>query len=600
MIENRIAKQMKDSMVSVVFRLKRASLPPFLLLFCLLLLFLALAPFRVNATTSSSTNFQVSQIDHAVEVREGGLVIINETVRLSATNESVELENFLVGFPLQYGSNLDYCFAYDSLNPDARHTVVLDVGLGGIGFYGIRVVFDPPVNINDGEPYEFTVTYVFSNLVSQPSLTAFDVNFPIYPSLVQEADVCNVTVTLPSNADYLSINPQIILNETTVDTHVVLSHTESPLESFTNKSGTLRFSKTDALPLIEADRIERKITLDQWGNMFLSEFYQITSKAFDDISQIKVQLPQGAYDVSARNISADLSVSLKGAEATIRFRTALRTNETGKFTVAYQLPWKNYVEQFGYHDFKLAFTFFEHFDWTIRKLVVTVTLPEGAEYRKATATVSPYSIQRDIFQETVTFIFSNATPLHDLNFDFTYTHLVFWASFRPTLWIGILAGVVTAIAALWRAPKPAVPIVPVPPKDLRSFVDEYGKKTRILEELELIEQQARRGKISRTRYRVRKRSLESRLSVLSRDLTGLRQKLQTAGPRYAEIIRQIEVAETELEGVETDIRRVEARYRRGEISSEAYRKLLQEYHRRRDRANTTIDSALLRLREEIR
>jgi len=163
----------------------------------------------------------------------------------------------------------------------------------------------------------------------------------------------------------------------------------------------------------------------------------------------------------------------------------------------------------------------------------------------------------------------------------------------------MLAVVVAAITALWRAPKPTVPTVPVPPKDLRSFVNEYGEKTRILRELELTERQARRGKISRRRYRVRKRALESRLSVLSRDLTGLRQKIRTVGPRYADIMRQIEVAETELEGVGTDIRRVEARYRRGEISTEAYRRLLHGYRRRRDRAKTTIDSALLRLREEI-
>jgi len=55
-----------------------------------------------------------------------------------------------------------------------------------------------------------------------------------------------------------------------------------------------------------------------------------------------------------------------------------------------------------------------------------------------------------------------------------------------------------------------------------------------------------------------------------------------------------------LEGVETDIRRVEARYRHGEISKGAYGRLLQEYHRRRERAKTAIDEVLLRLREEIR
>jgi len=596
MIENRYGKQMEGIMVSVVFRLKRASLPPLLLLFCLLLLLSTLAPPRVSATPSSAS-FQVSHVDHAVEVREGGLVIINDTIRLSGTGESGEpLQNFSMGFPLQYGSNLDYCFAYDASNPDAQHVVVLDVGLGRVDFYGINVIFGTPVDISDGGSYEFTVTCVFSNLVSQQSLTDFDVNFPLYPSLVQETDTCNVTVTLPSNADYIASSHAF--NETTVGTRLVLNRTKSPLESFTDETGALRFSKSGASPMIEANEIKREIALDQWENMFLSDFYHITSKTWGNLSDIMVHLPQGAYDVSARDISADLSVSLEGEEATIRFRTPLEINETGKFTVTYQLPWKNYVNRYGWHDFKLVFNFFEHFDWTIHKLTVTVTLPEGAEFQSSS--VNPYSVQKNVFQETVTFIFRNATPLHNLNFNFTYTHLVFWASFRPTLWIGILTAAVAAIAIVWRAPKPVVPIVPVPPKDLQSFVDEYGEKTRILRELELMERQARRGKISRRRYRVRKRTLESRLSVLSRDLTGLRQKIRTAGPRYADIIRQIEVAETELEGVETDIRRVEARYRRGEISTEAYRGLLHGYRRRMDRAKTTIDSALLRLREEIR
>ncbi len=584
-------------MGSVVFRLKRVPLSPLLLSLFLLLLLSIIASPSVGATPSSSAIFQVNQVDHAVEVRDGGLVIINDTIKLSATSESEEpLQNFSMGFPFQYGSNLDYSFAYDASNPNTRHVVALDVGLGRIGFYGINVVFSTPVDISDGGSYGFTVTYVFSNLTSQPSATEFDVDFPMYPSLVQEADTCNVTVILPSNANYTGESSHTF-NETTVDTRIVLNHTKSPLESFTDEPGTLGFVKSDASALIEANEIKREITLDQWGNMFLSDLYHITNKAAETLSEIKLRLPQGAYDVSARDVSADLSVSFEGEELTIRLRTALEKDEAGKFTVTYQLPRKKYVGQYDGRDFELSFTFFEHFDWVIRKLFVTVALPEGAEYTNAT--VNSYSVQKNVFQQTVTFVFRNATPFHDLNFNFKYSHLVFWASFRPTLWIGVLAGVVAAIAAVWRAPKPAVPIVPVPPKDLRSFVDKYGEKTRILRELELIERQARRGKISRRRYRVRKRTLESRVSVLSRDLTGLRQNIRTAGPRYADIMRQIEVAETELEGTETDIRRVKGRYRSGEVSAEAYRKLLQGYNRRRDRARTTIDSALLRLREEI-
>jgi hypothetical protein len=65
------------------------------------------------------------------------------------------------------------------------------------------------------------------------------------------------------------------------------------------------------------------------------------------------------------------------------------------------------------------------------------------------------------------------------------------------------------------------------------------------------------------------------------------------------MMRRIEIAEAELEGIEAGIRHTEARYRRGEISTAAYHRLLEDYYRRRERARTTIDGVLIRLKEEI-
>lgn len=577
------------------------------------LFLLAIAPLYANlVTVYAETNGLDSidiQLDHSIQIQGGGLVIISETVKLSlkTSEQPATLEDFLIGFPSQYEPNLDYSFVYETLNPNKRFpSPELDVGLGEIGFYAIKVLFPEQVEITEDDSYSFTAVFVFSSLISstttyieeeQRNMTVLYMDVPIYPSLAQNVSLCNVTVTLPPIEISFVEWPQDF-NKTTIDSSDRLNHVRSPLEQFTRESESLRAATLERFLILEAIETRREIVIDQLGNMLLSDFYHMINEAAGTLSEIEVQLPQGAYDVSAEDTSADLRVAQEGENVKIYLRSALRKDEKTKFTVAYKLPWKNYVEQRGWRNFDLDFPFLEQFNWTIRKLIATVSLPEGAEFQPSSA--NPYSVQKNVFQEKVTFVFHNATPFHDLNFDFTYSHLVFWASFRPTLWVGVLAAVVAAIAALWRAPKPAAPMIPVPSKDLRSFVDDYGEKARILGELESIEQQARRGKMPRRRYRVRKRSLESRLSVLSRGLTELREKIRTAGPRYADIMRQIEVAETELEGVETDIRRVEGRYRRKEISAEAYRRLLQGYRRRRDGAKTTIDSALLRLREEIR
>jgi chromosome segregation ATPase len=91
--------------------------------------------------------------------------------------------------------------------------------------------------------------------------------------------------------------------------------------------------------------------------------------------------------------------------------------------------------------------------------------------------------------------------------------------------------------------------------------------------------------------------LDSRLAAISRNLTNLSDKIRRVGSKYANMMRQIEVAEANLEGAERDMQRVKARYKRGEVSKGAYGKLMEEYQGRIEAAEASIDGVLLRLRE---
>ncbi|TEU07650.1 hypothetical protein E3I90_00135, partial [Candidatus Bathyarchaeota archaeon] len=112
--------------------MKRTALPILLFTFSLLLL-LAL-PSCINILTVSAQTDTLSsidiQVDHTVQIKDGGLVVINDTIRLSTEQgQNIEpLQNFSIGFPFKYRSNLDHCFAYDASNPNERLEVVLNVG----------------------------------------------------------------------------------------------------------------------------------------------------------------------------------------------------------------------------------------------------------------------------------------------------------------------------------------------------------------------------------------------------------------------------------------------------------------------------------------
>ena len=347
---------------------------------------------------------------------------------------------------------------------------------------------------------------------------------------------------------------------------------------------------------IEFNKIDREIIIDQVGSIYVTNSYYITNMGFWT-STVEFGFPEDAYNFEVRDEMGTLEKITENGKMIVTLREIIDTNETETLYLNYHIPWKKYVSQKNGINYNLNFNFYEGFDSTIEELAVSITLPKGAEFQSSTP-IDPISIKKSNLKETMNFAFSYVTPSEDLNFNINYKHLIFWSSFYPTIWIGILAIAASAVTFFWKAPKPSVsPIIAIPPKDLRSFVDYYEEKTRIRSELESLDERLRKGKIPRRRFKVRKKMLDGRLSTISRNLSTLSEKIRSAGSKYANMMRQIEVVETNLEGAERDMQRLESRYRRGEVSKDAYVKLLEEYKSRIEEAEATIDGVLLRLRE---
>jgi chromosome segregation ATPase len=163
------------------------------------------------------------------------------------------------------------------------------------------------------------------------------------------------------------------------------------------------------------------------------------------------------------------------------------------------------------------------------------------------------------------------------------------------------------VVAVWRRPKTAAPMriaapkatIGLSPDHVRNFTEIYNEKTRLSSELKVLEERAQKGRIPRRRYKVQRRTLETRLDTVSRNIVELKRIFRSAGGVYSDLIRQLDIAEAELGEVETGIRNSEIRHRRGELPLEAYKKSLTDYQRRKEKAEATINGILLRLREEL-
>ena len=542
------------------------------------------------------------RIDHEFTVLDGGQVVLNETVKLSAT-QPTSISSFKIGFPYKYKFNIDQVFAHEQSNPENKLALDLDCGLDVTGFYAVKVNFGQDVSLNTVDSYSFTLVYVFSNLITEVQLSVFNLDFPVFPSLSQNVSYCKSTVLLPSNANFTySAHP---FNQTTSG---VLSLIREPLEAFYHEPTNITFQAIGTFNLLEINEVKREIIINEWKQVVVSDSYSLTSRMLEGFTTFRVLLPREVAEVSAQDdLGHVLPVTLEEQNNTnkafIMLYAALYQNETGDIRVTFMLPWENHVSQSGLNNFNLRFKMFEFTNLTLRRLTVITSIPEGANFQFSDGDTKFNIAGKGIYQEIATTTLNNVTTFQDPEFTITYSHLVFWTAFRPIMWTGTILLIIGAVGLIWKAQAQGkvstsvTTAIPIHPEELQNYVKAYSKKGKLLLERRSLEAQARKGKIPRRIYKARSRTLENRLSMASRDLARYRDKIRVAGPQYAEMMRQIEVSENDLKSAEADIRRIQISYRRGELSAPAYNQSLGQAYKRRDRAKTNIDGILLRLRE---
>jgi len=549
----------------------------------------------VQAQTAG--NYTINHVNHEIEVLYNGYIFINDTMQITGQAS----DGFLMGFPYKYGSYILRCVAYNSSD---IFPVTLNVPLENhVGFYWVEIDFPR------GTPQVFTVGFILSTSLLAQSVsnaTLYLLDFPAYPSLTKTATVCNVSIGFPGGAEYVG------------GTVNAFDYSEGNLPEFTYSPANVTFSlASGVIQLVGIKELQSEVRISGTGEMEGSDSYYITSQSIAKISSIEIILPPNAsassvQDEFGRTMPQPAMTDEKTNRYKISFASALESGRSTRFTVKYRLP-SNYTTQMGTNDFNITFPLFRHVNCYIEWASVTFVLPEGARISSFETTLigSECNIARGVFQETVTMNRGNISLLEsgfpsENVLQIVYEYNPLWLSFRSTLWMWALAIVGCTVAVVWKRPKaPAHVTVPavarrLRPEYIKSFVDAYEDKRKATLELESLENRVQKGKIPRRRYKVQRKTLETRVSTLSRNLAELKEKMRAAGGQYAELMRQLEIAETETNEVDANIKSIEARHSRGEISLEAHRKLLSDYLRRKEGAGTTINGILLRLREEIR
>lgn len=569
-------------------------------LICILIL-LVLASIVPSAHAAGGAKPSVT-IARTVQIHTGGPVVINETVSIR-NNSTSPISNFLIGFPMNYSSNLVTSRWQNGsiILPAAfgPNNEKLDIQLNAPmeeNIYGIKVGFTRPINLN--QSYTFTLTYIFSRIISYSAEESrYTVNLPSYSGITQNADKCNVTVIFPVGSNVKDFETKLVNGKPTFSYYV------APLKAYATDFSLISFASPD-MQLLECDWATRNITLDPWGGVHIADSYCIKNLSSLRVDHIALALPRGFRDVTANDVGGAIPAATSGSDngqvtATINFRLPLHVNQTYTFTVHYSAPAIVCIKQLDWGRYRLECQLSPSATWVIHNLSASVNLPEGAEFELPTSQYT--TITRSGLRQTSTYELVDAMPIvQDMSFKVNYRYNILWVAFRPVIWLGTVIAIIGSILVIRRRARPSMPTLVIPPDVLRKFVDAYDEKISLQAELESLESRFKTGKIRRHDYKWRSKDIRQRTTALDRELVDLKAKLKEAGGRYAEAVSKIEAAEGELETIKRDFDQIELQYRLGKISKEAYETSIYGFEKRRNRSRTTIDENIISLRGELR
>jgi len=351
------------------------------------------------------------------------------------------------------------------------------------------------------------------------------------------------------------------------------------------------------------DEWRREIAVDAWGGISASDYYLISNNQSEEIFQITFLLPANASNISLQDAYGDYSkdaiVAFAREEYTqvnITLRETLKPGERNEFLMVYELPSSRYINKKSWQDYTLKLDLVKPENWFVRKFSLVISLPEGAEIRNFSET--QYKAERQGLSVKIILTEYDLVEYRSSHITLEYQYIILWAAFKPMIWAVGVALVGAAFFYVKRFLHPAAVVTPISPSILKKFVEVYEEKRRLSRELESLQRQFRRGRLSRRRLKLKRSSLGQKLATLNKRLAELKDQMITAAGRYEEMLKELETAEAEIETLNTDIERVEARFRRGEISADVRRRLLDEYSRIKERAESTISRILLNLQEE--
>ncbi len=562
----------------------------------LLVLVLAavILPGPVHAASSCSSSTCKATVDRTISTNAWGVTLVSDRVVLNSTQP---VSHLTIGIPLNVSSQLRSASAADSKNTTLT---VSNLGpqtpLPGTTYTALDIVF---ASAKTGQ-YTFNVTTIYTDLLAySPSGNSFTFSVSLFPVTDGSFNVTGESVTLRTG-DWPTPKLSLPANFT-VTGGTYTAQATNPMNKFNTTVWKVSFSATGTSQNAFDVSAGRLITISSSGNVQVTDNYTIANRG-GKVSSVAFTLPKGISAVSASDVIGPVTTPAPTANSdgtnTLTFTPRFLSvdfNQSLKVQITYQLLPSTYISSSSLGTFTLNFAAFNNVKFYEPMLTTKIVTPMGFKLNTLTGQVPQTSGGQVVLQV------SPLTPSSNLGFSMTYQLSPFWASLSPLAWAGLLeAALAGSVLALWRGQGASTAMAGAPSQLIAQFVDLFDERSSLRLEEDKMEEDMNRGAMNRFDYKQRRRMMDRRMSEIDRTLAPVKQQLSSSLARYGDMIKKIERAEAELQVIKSTSADLKNQYRTGKLSKDLYESLSNDLVRRKEKAQQTIDTIVINLREEIR
>ena len=571
-----------------------------LLLLALTVVFL---PHSATAATDCQRATCSASFERTISTNAWGVTTISDYVNLTST---VPVTHLTIGIPASVSDDLRFTVA-------TAQGVNLQVSKQGPtpsqNYTTLNVQF-PANEMN----FVFNVTTVFAGLLSySPGSNSFTFEANPFPLVDGTYNVTRAKVTLQTG-DWQSPRIPLPLNQTITGGTFTCTLPSagsdncpgsSPL-SFGNSTVwkvTFASSATQNVLTVSAGRL---IQIFATGALQVTDSYNVTNLG-STLPSVAFKVPKGVSSITENYVlgveidqpeTASTPTSNPDGTSTVTFTPsfgAVQFNQSFRAKIAYTLSPSTYISTSSLGIFTVNFAMFNNVQFTAPTLQTKIVTPSGFRLNTLIGQVPQISGNQ------ISLLASPVTPISSLGFSMTYQLDPFWASLSPLTWVGLVeAALAGGVLAVLSRPSAEGALSGAPSQLITKFVELYDEKSSMRLESDKMEEDLARGALNRYDYKQRRRMLDRRMTEVDRTLAPVEEQLSAAQGRYSDMIKRIERAEVELNVIKTTANDLRNQYRNGKISKDLYESLNADLMRRKQKAEQTIDTIIINLREEIR